>query len=119
MAECKEKRAGFYIWETKPITFALTRCGEPAEGALDDYKDIIVTISQAIGNVTVEKTGADLDVDPVAVTVGAYLTQDETGKFSVGEALVQMNILYEDSERDVTCQRAIEVWDNLHRRAME
>lgn len=116
--ECK-KTPGFYIWETKPLTFRLKRNGEPAEGALDDYKDIIVTISQAIGNVTVEKTGADLDVDPVAVTVQAYLTQEETGRFSVGEALVQMNILYEDSERDVTCQRAIEVWDNLHRRAME
>ena len=118
MAECKEKKAGFYIYETKPLTIALKRCGEPAAGVLNDFKEIIVTIYQMIGNVTIEKSGADLDVDPEEVTVSIYLTQEDTAQFSPGEGEVQLNILYDDSERDVTVKKKIEIWDNLHREVM-
>ena len=106
--------AGFYIYETKPLTLRFK-----PDGVLVNSKEIIVTILQGISGTLIEKTGADLAINLTDNTVTIHLSQEETASFQPGTAQVQVNILYEDRERDTTVQAQIGVYDNLHREIME
>lgn len=106
--------AGFYIYETKPLTLRFK-----PDGVLVNSKEIIVTILQGISGTLIEKTGADLAINLTDNTVTIHLSQEETARFQPGTAQVQVNILYEDRERDTTVQAQIGVYDNLHREIME
>ena len=106
--------AGFYIYETKPLTLRFK-----PDGVLVNSKEIIVTILQGISGTLIEKTGADLAINLTDNTVTIHLSQEETARFQPGTAQVQVNILYEDRERDTTVQEQISVYDNLHREIME
>lgn len=106
--------AGFYIYETKPLTLRFK-----PDGVLVNSKEIIVTILQGISGTLIEKTGADLAINLTDNTVTIHLTQEETARFKPGTAQVQVNILYEDRERDTTVQAQLSVYDNLHREIME
>lgn len=118
MGECK-KEPGFFIFETKHFQIDLLRCKEPYPEVLEGVKEIIVTIRQAIENVKVEKRGSEVTVDAENASIGIFLTQEDTGKFSPGEAPIQVNILHNDSERDTTAQGVLKVWDNMHPEVME
>lgn len=118
MDGCK-KEPGFFVYETKQLQIDLLRCKEPFPEVLEDLKEIIVTIRQAVGNVKVEKRGADVTVDAENASIGIFLSQEETGLFSVGDAPIQVNILHNDMERDTTAKGVLKVWDNLHPEVME
>lgn len=105
--------AGFFIWETKPLTIEF----EP-EGVLDDVEKVVVSIAQPMFGVNLEKRGSEVIVDAENNQVDIYLTQEETSIFSPGEAVIQVNFLYDDEERDTSVQGIIKVWDNLHREVM-
>lgn len=104
--------AGFFIWESKPLIIQL----EP-EGVLDDAKNVIVSFHQMYG-ANIEKSGAEIMLDLEKTRIECYLSQEETSSFEVGSAEIQVNILYEDSERDASCKGTLEVWDNLHKEVM-
>lgn len=105
--------AGFYIYETKPLTLRFK-----PDGVLVNSKKIIVTILQGISGTMIEKTGTDLAVNLTDNTVMVHLSQEETAQFTPGTAQIQVNILYEGEERDTSVQAQIGVYDNLHREIM-
>lgn len=108
--------AGFYIYETKPLTIKLLQDNLPV--VLEDYREIIVTIKQLMSGAVIEKTSKDLDVTPEEGKIVLELSQEDTASFGVGEALIQVNVLYEDSERDVSTQGKLKIKDNLHKEFM-
>lgn len=101
----------FYVWETKPLTIRFT-----PEGVLDSYEHIIISIEQ--GGIIVNKTESEMEVDTIAGTITLNLSQEETGKFRKGNALIQVNIYYDFAERDVSKQATIEVRDNLYKKVI-
>lgn len=103
--------AHFYVYETKPLKISFT----PAS-VLQDYKHIMVSIGQF--GVLVNKDESDLDIDTENGTITLNLSQEETGKFKKGEALVQVNIYYDYKERDVSRQGTIEIRDNLYKKVI-
>ena len=110
--------AGFYSWETVSLPLTITDPeGQPATEALVDCEEVVVTISQGRCR-RVELGSSELAIDPETATIVASLTQEQTGLFQEGAAQVQVNILYRDSERDVTTKGSIEVHDNLHKKVM-
>ena len=111
--------AGFYIWETKPLEIQFVDDEDkPIEGLLDDVVEVIATISQPMQGAQIEKTMSQMIVEADTSTIYIHLSQAETSQFTPGEAKVQVNFLYDDSERDTSCQGEIQIWDNLHREVM-
>ena len=102
----------FYCWETYPLTITVRN-----EGALDDAAQIVVSFAQA-GN-HVDLTGDRLAVDAANGTIQLTLTQAETGIFAPGNVAVQVNVLYEDSERDTSGQATLTALDNVYRKEMQ
>lgn len=104
----------FYAYETADITIVFK---DPT--VLEDYNNIIISIRHL-------KTGKQIDldaeescdIDTAGGTMILHLTQEQTGKFVEGYVELQINILYDDSERDVTTKSEIRVYDNLHKKVM-
>ena len=102
----------FHKYETTDLALKFT-----PSGVLEDYSKIIVSIVQN-GVARVDKTENDLTIDGDNITI--HLSQEETGKFMANStAEVQVNILYEDSERDVSTTGTIEVLNNLYNEVMD
>lgn len=106
--------AGFYIWETKTLHLQLK-----PETALDGVKNVIVTLAQEWAGTKVEKSTSDLVIKEDVGQINVHLTQEETGQFVPGKVRIQVNLLYNDSERDTTVQGVVEARDNLHRKVMK
>lgn len=105
--------AGFYVYETYPLAIVLKK-----EGVLNDYKEVVVTISQ--GKTSIDLTGDRIGVDTETSTINIHLSQEETAKFTPKrEAKIQVNVYYTDQERDVSAQGTLEVMDNLYKELME
>ena len=102
---------GFYQWETKTLILKI----KPVS-ALQGVKSVIVSIAQS--RAMIEKHTDDLTIDEDAGTISVYLHQEETARFTVGSAQVQVNLLYHDAERDTTVKGSVQVWDNLHKEVM-
>lgn len=104
--------ASFYRFETitLPLKFTPT-------GILDDYKHIVVSISQN-GVLQINKDEDDLTIDPSTDTITFSLSQEETGYFIPGRAYMQVNIYYNDSNRNVSTQAAIDIYDNLYNKVI-
>lgn len=104
----------FYTYETVdlPIVFK-----DPS--VLEGYNDIMISMRHM-------NTGRQLDLDAsehcdIDTETGElllHLTQEQTSKFPEGVVEVQVNILYDDDERDVSEKVKIHVYDNLHKKAM-
>lgn len=103
--------AYFYVYETKPLVISF----DPSN-VLQDYKHIIVSIEQS--GIIINKTEEDMDIDTETGKITLNLSQEETGRFHKGEALVQVNIYYEFEERDVSKQGKIEIRDNLYKKVI-
>lgn len=101
--------ASFYIWETVDFTITLS---DP--DALNDAKDIMVSIRQ--GGIQIDKLNPVFDSERGIIEL--HLTQEETGQFSAGNAVIQVNIYCYNTERDATAQGMIRVLDNLYREVM-
>ncbi len=104
--------AHFYIYET--VTFPITFT---PEGVLQEYKHIVVSLSQGV--TIVNKTENELTIDADNDRIDVSFSQEETANFVEGEAIMQVNIYYENTERDVSTQAPIEVRDNIYRQVIE
>ena len=101
----------FYQWETADFPLHLTR-----EGCLEDVIEVIVSIKQ--NKALIEKKGDELGLDVANNIINFHLTQEDTSKFTPGTALLQVNLYYENTARDVSAQATIQVKDNLHKELM-
>ena len=97
---------GFYRWATPHIT---ARVAKP--GALEGTKDVVLTIAQ--GAKTWDFHKDELEIDEAAGTVGVTLTQAVTGELEAATVEVQLNILYDNGNRDPTCKGCINIFENL------
>lgn len=86
--------------------------------ALAGYSDVVASFKQAGKNIQLDIDTADLVINEDTGTITVNLTQEQTGMFTAGEVIVQVNILFEDSERDATAQAKIGVLDNLYGQVM-
>lgn len=110
----EQDEAFFYSYETADITIVFKD-----HTVLENYSNIIISIRHL-------KTGRQIDlnaeescdIDHVGGTMILHLTQEQTGKFAEGYVELQINILYDNSERDVTTKHEIKVYDNLHKKVM-
>ena len=115
--------AFFYIYET--VDFPIIVTAEETTGILDGYKEVIVSFGQN-GNeiLTKDSSMSDVSIDTETDTINVHLSQEDTSKFKVSKtddvttADVQVNILYEDKERDASASTEIEVRNNLHKKVM-
>lgn len=100
----------FYVYET--VTFPI-QLSDP--DALQDSEKVVVTISQK--SVKLDKENPSLDKETGRITL--YLNQEETAMFKPkSTADIQVNIYYENGERDVTNTAKIRVLDNLYKKVM-
>lgn len=109
---------GFYRYETVDIPLVFT----PNE-VLEGYQHIVVSIAQ--DNVTkVNKTEESLEIDTTNNKIIVPLSQEETGMFIGGDknnpkkAKIQVNIYYNNAERDVSTVGTLDVYDNLYKKVM-
>ena len=109
----------FYVWETVDFPIEVT-AEDGSTGILTNLKAMIITLEQS--GVTIEKDleSPDVGIDAENDIVNLHLSQEDTGTF-MGNSTVnlQINFLYEDSERDTTAEAVIETRRNLHREVME
>lgn len=111
--------ARFYRYETVEIPLIFS-----PEGVLEGYSKIVVSLNQA-GLTQIDKTQDDLDVDVANNTITLNLTQQETGMFAGGDnnnpkkVKIQVNIYYNNSNRDVSTVGYIDVYDNLYGRVID
>lgn len=112
-------QVGFFVFETYDLALELT--ADDGSNPLDGYNEIVVTIAQ--GSTKVDITGDALGVEDN--TINVHLTQEQTAKFSpsanpnqTATARIQVNVYYENTERDVSVQGELAVYDNLYRKVM-
>ena len=79
--------------------------------------DVYVTISQGSTELTV--TNAPMEFDGEGTAIALALTQEQTERFRVGEAKVQVNWVGGDGMRNATTIGRLQVDDNLLRRVVE
>ena len=85
------------------------------EGVLEGYKSIVVSINQR--EITLEKTESDMAIDVAENMIYVPLTQEDTGRFRVGKAIVMVNIRNQ-VDRLVSEEAEVEFAGNLHARVM-
>lgn len=111
--------ARFYTYETVDIPLIFT-----PTGVLEGYQHIVVSVAQK-GMAQVDKTEEDLNIDVANDTITLSLSQEETGQFIGGDnnsprkAQIQVNIYYNNSERDVSTVGNIDVYNNLYEKVIE
>ena len=106
--------SSFYRFQTKPYTLHFNK----PDDVLDGYSQIIVSLGQG-GIEKVIKTNEDLQIDVENNNIIVDFSQEDTGLFRAGEdAELQVNIYYENTERDVSAKVTIKVLDNLHKKIM-
>ena len=113
------EKAFFYVYET--VDFPLQLISEDPEPILEGLKNIIVSLGQ-YNTLVLEKdmSSPDIGVDDENDTINLHLTQDDTAKFKPNEdVLIQVNILYDNHERDTTAQATVRALANLHENIME
>lgn len=103
--------ASFYRFETTALTLKFT-----PEGILDDYKHIVVSISQTDNQLDLSEN--NLSIDELNDSITFSLSQEQTSQFRVGRAEIQVNIYYNDTNRNVSTKGYIEVYDNLYNKVM-
>lgn len=104
----------FYVWETVDFPIALTR-EDGGTGIMENCKDVIISLEQ--DGVLLEKSreSPDVSIDTENDIINLHLSQEDTGCFKPGRGvIIQINILYEDTERDTSVQATIEARRNLH-----
>lgn len=103
--------AGFYQYQTWDLKIRIKR-----EGALQGAEHVKVSVSQLGNKVDFDDEELGLDVENDIINL--HMEQEDTGRFSEGTAKLQVNILHEDTRRNVTAKATLEVYDNLHKEVM-
>ena len=108
----------FYVWETVNIPMLLI--GKDDEtGVLNDCKDVVISFYQQGFLLEFYKDDANVGIDTENDKLNVYLGQEQTGLFKPNiNITVQVNVLYEDSERDTTATGMIRPLLNLHKEVM-
>lgn len=101
--------AFFYQYETVEFPLQLSE-----SEALQDSTKVVVSLKQ--GGTQLDKVNPDMNKETGLITL--YLNQEETALFKVGKVDLQVNIYYENKERDVTTKAQISVLDNLYKQVM-
>lgn len=101
--------AYFYIYET--VTFPIQLSDT---GALQDIDKIIVSLKQK----TVQLDKENPDYNEQTGVINLYLTQEDTALFKQGLVDLQINLYYDDHERDVTKKVQIQALDNLYKKVI-
>lgn len=96
----------FYRYETAVIPIVLSD-----KDALKEYETVVVSIAQR-GRET-RQFSETLGIDPDEGRINVPLSQEDTAAFAAGIATVQVNIYYQNTERDVSARANIEVLGNL------
>lgn len=87
-------------------------------GFLANHGTIMVTVEQ--GDVLIEKTGDDLEVDVDAGTIFTTLTQEETGRLNdAAPVQVMANIINEAGKRIRTTRGLLDVEENDYEEVLE
>ena len=100
-----------YRYETATLPLKFT-----PSGVLNDYEHIIVSIAQ--NDIQIDIHENDLTIDTANDTITVNLTQEQTGQFKPAKADIQVNIYYQDTERDVSTCGSIVVLDNLYKKVI-
>lgn len=101
-----------YTYTTPSFTISFKEAG-----VLTDYEKIVVSLKQD-GVAQIDKN--DLEVDLENETITVVFTQEDTGKLDGGSpeepttANLQVNIYYEDEDRNCTSIQTLDVIDNLY-----
>ena len=108
----------FFVWETVNIPMLLI--GKDDEtGILNDCKDVVISFYQQGFLLEFYKDDANVGIDVENDKLNVYLGQEQTGMFKPDVIItVQVNVLYENAERNTTCTGAIRPLANLHRKIM-
>lgn len=109
--------AYFYIYETVDFPIQLST-EQDGEGILKDVKDLIVSLKQNRVEVEKDITSPDIALDVENDIINFHLTQEDTSQFKEGDVYIQVNILYDDEERDTSAKGKISAFDNLHKEIM-
>lgn len=105
---------GFYRYETVDIPMVFT-----PNNVLEGYHHIIVSLAQN-NNLKITKKENELDIDVAHNKITFSLSQEETGMFQASDdetsryAKIQVNIYYNNQERDVSTVGLLEVFENLY-----
>ena len=111
--EHEPEPVGFFQFETASLEIELDK-----DGWLAGTLDVVVSIVQ--GRTRLDLHKADLTIDEEASTIVCYLSQEQAGAFDSSKGVaVQVNVLYEDGERDVSETGTVDVFANLYRQVME
>lgn len=111
-------RPYFFVYETVDIPLLF----EPT-GCLNNYDKIVVSLAQ-FGNTILEKWDNVLGIDAENDRINMSLSQEETAMFTGGKkgspktVDIQVNIYYENDERDTTFNETIDVYDNQYKEVM-
>ena len=112
--------AGYYQFQT--VDLEITIHSEDAEKPLEDYRQIVVSLDQGggrgnyHGDYIFDAGAPEVDVENSVINLS--LSQEESGKYNSGKADVQVNILYDNAERNVTVMGRVDVKRNLYREVM-
>lgn len=101
--------AYFYIYET--VTFPIQLSDTEA---LQDIDKIVVSLKQK----TVQLDKLNPDYNEETGVINLYLTQEDTAMFKQGVVDLQINLYYNDKERDVTKKTQIQALDNLYKKVI-
>lgn len=101
--------AFFYIYETVEFPLQLSDTT-----ALEGATKVVVSLKQ--GKTQLDKINPEMDVETGLISL--YLTQEDTAMFKVGKVDLQVNLYYENQERDVTTKAKIDALDNLYRKVI-
>ena len=112
----------FYQWETARLRLKIQEKDEPEAKPLEGYKLIVVSLDQGKGrgmyhgDYFFEAGSPDVSVENSYIDL--YFSQEEAGKYADVTTKVQVNILYDDTERDTTVEGKIKVLNNLYKKVM-
>ena len=110
--------AHFYTYETIEIPITFT-----PSGVLENYRHIVVSIVQE-DIARIDKKDEDLSIDVANDTVVVNLSQEETALFRGGsdnqpkKAQVQVNVYYDNTTRDVSIIKYIDIYNNLYKKVI-
>lgn len=105
----------FYTYETVDLPIVFQN-----KSVLNNYQKIMISLRHTA---TMEQLDLDAaqycDINTSTGTITLHLSQEHTGMFHKGTVELQVNIVYQNGERDVSKKVKIEVYDNLHKKVIE
>lgn len=109
----------FYQFETTELPIFLSSPDD--KKVLDDFKEVIITLTQSdCISLEFDSESEQVEINPTDDTITVFLSQEDTGKFNTDKVIaMQLNILYNDTSRNVSIEDYITVLPNLHANIME